>query len=162
MHWVPAYVGLGSNLQDPPARIEAAFEALSSLPKSLLISRSPRYSSRPMGSIEQPDFCNAVAALLTQLDAHAFFEQLRLLESRLGRTPPRERWGPRVIDLDLLVFGSQLSAEESLRLPHPGIVQRNFVLYPLCDVAPDLLVPGAGRVAELARAVSSEGIWRTQ
>jgi 2-amino-4-hydroxy-6-hydroxymethyldihydropteridine diphosphokinase len=115
-----------------------------------------------MGSIEQPDFCNAVAALLTQLDAHAFFEQLRLLESRLGRTPPRERWGPRVIDLDLLVFGSQLSDEESLRLPHPGIVQRNFVLYPLCDVAPDLLVPGAGRVAELARAVSSEGIWRTQ
>jgi 2-amino-4-hydroxy-6-hydroxymethyldihydropteridine diphosphokinase len=162
MHWVPAYVGLGSNLQDPPARIDAAFEALSLLPQSQLISRSPHYSSRPMGSLDQPDFCNAVAALLTQLEVHAFFEQLRALEAQLGRTPPRERWGPRTIDLDLLVFGSQVSAEESLRLPHPGIVQRNFVLYPLCDVAPDLLVPGAGRVADLARAVSSEGIWRTQ
>lgn len=162
MHWVPAYVGLGSNLQDPPARIDAAFEALGSLPHSLLISRSPHYSSRPMGGIEQPEFCNAVAAMLTQLEVHAFFEQLRSIETRLGRTPPRERWGPRVIDLDLLVFGSQVINEESLHLPHPGIVQRNFVLYPLSDVAPDLLVPGAGRVAELARAVSGEGIWRTQ
>jgi 2-amino-4-hydroxy-6-hydroxymethyldihydropteridine diphosphokinase len=162
MQWVPAYVGLGSNLQDPPSRIDAAFEALGSLPQSLLISRSPRYGSRPMGSIEQPDFCNAVAALLTQLDAQAFFEQLRAIEVRLGRTPPRERWGPRLIDLDLLVFGSQVSTQESLRLPHPGIVQRNFVLYPLRDVAPDLIVPGAGRVADLARAVSDEGIWRTQ
>ncbi|MGA3158989.1 MAG: 2-amino-4-hydroxy-6-hydroxymethyldihydropteridine diphosphokinase [Steroidobacteraceae bacterium] len=162
MHWVPAYVGLGSNLQDPPARIDAAFEALGSLPHSLLITRSPHYSSRPMGSIEQPEFCNAVAAMLTQLEVHAFFEQLRSLEVRLGRTPPRERWGPRVIDLDLLVFGSQVINEESLHLPHRGIVQRNFVLYPLCDVAPDLLVPGAGRVADLARAVSGEGIWRTQ
>ena len=162
MHWVPAYVGLGSNLQDPPARIDAAFEALSSLPQSRLISRSPHYSSRPMGNVEQPDFCNAVAALLTQLEVHEFFEQLRALEAQLGRTPPRERWGPRLIDLDLLVFGTQISAEASLQLPHPGIVQRNFVLYPLCDVAPDLLVPGAGRVADLARAVSDEGIWRTQ
>lgn len=162
MPWVPAYVGLGSNLQDPPARIDAAFEALGSLPGSLLISRSPHYSSRPMGSVAQPDFCNAVAALLTQLEVHAFFEQLRALELRLGRTPPRERWGPRIIDLDLLVFGSHVSTHESLRLPHPGIVERNFVLYPLCDVAPDLLVPGAGRVADLARAVSSEGIWRAQ
>jgi 2-amino-4-hydroxy-6-hydroxymethyldihydropteridine diphosphokinase len=161
MHWVPAYVGLGSNLQDPPARIEAAFEALDSLPESLLISRSPHYSSRPMGSVAQPDFCNAVAGVLTRLEVHDFFEKLRALESQLGRTPPRERWGPRVIDLDLLVFGNEVRSEESLRLPHPGIVQRNFVLYPLCDVAPDLLVPGAGRVVDLARAVSSEGIWRS-
>jgi 2-amino-4-hydroxy-6-hydroxymethyldihydropteridine diphosphokinase len=161
MHWVPAYVGLGSNLQNPPARIDAAFEALDSLPHSLLISRSPHYGSRPMGSIGQPDFCNAVAALLTRLPVREFFAQLRALESQLGRTPPRERWGPRIIDLDLLVFGTEVINEESLRLPHPGIVQRNFVLYPLCDVAPDLLVPGAGRVAELAGAVSGEGIWRT-
>lgn len=160
MHWVPAYVGLGSNLQDPPARIEAAIKLLGSLPKSRLILRSPVYGSRPMGEVRQPDFANAVAGLLTQLDASSFFEQLRGIELRLGRTPPRERWGPRVIDLDLLVFGSEVRSSPTLTLPHPGIVERNFVLYPLRDVAPDLLVPGAGRVSDLARAVSGDGIWQ--
>lgn len=160
MHWVPAYVGLGSNLQDPPTRIEAAIELLRQVPQSRLILRSPLYGSRPMGQVEQPDFMNAVAGLLTQLEASAFFEQLRRIESRLGRTPPREHWGPRVIDLDLLVFGSEVRSEPALTLPHPGIVGRNFVLYPLRDVAPDLIVPGAGRVADLARAVAGDGIWQ--
>jgi 2-amino-4-hydroxy-6-hydroxymethyldihydropteridine diphosphokinase len=160
MHWVPAYVGLGSNLQDPPARIEAAIELLRSVAQTRLILRSPLYGSRPMGEVKQPDFVNAVAGLLTQLQAGVFFEQLKAIESRLGRTPPRERWGPRVIDLDLLVFGSEVRGEAALTLPHPGIVARNFVLYPLRDVAPDLIVPGAGRVADLARAVSGDGIWQ--
>jgi 2-amino-4-hydroxy-6-hydroxymethyldihydropteridine diphosphokinase len=159
MHWVPAYVGLGSNLQDPPARIEAAFDELRRVPQTLLIRRSPLYGSRPMGEVAQPDFVNAVAGLLTQLDASAFFEALRDIETRLGRTPSRERWGPRVIDLDLLVFGGEVRSDARLHLPHPGIVGRNFVLYPLRDVAPDLLVPGAGRVSDLARAVPGAGIW---
>jgi 2-amino-4-hydroxy-6-hydroxymethyldihydropteridine diphosphokinase len=89
-----------------------------------------------------------------------FFSALRALESQLGRKPPRERWGPRRIDLDLLVFGGEQHANADLTVPHPGIVQRNFVLYPLAEFAPDLLIPGLGRVAGLARQVTGEGIWR--
>jgi 2-amino-4-hydroxy-6-hydroxymethyldihydropteridine diphosphokinase len=113
-----------------------------------------------MGPAAQPDFVNAVAAVLTRLEVGPFFAELRRLERALGRTPPRERWGPRRIDLDLLVFGSLQLDTEELRLPHPGIVARNFVLYPLAEVAPELPVPGYGVAAELAAQVSPSGIWR--
>jgi 2-amino-4-hydroxy-6-hydroxymethyldihydropteridine diphosphokinase len=158
--WFPAYIGVGSNLEDPVARVRAALDGLRQLPATLVVHCSALFGSRPMGPVSQPDFCNAVAAVLTQLPVSGFFMALRALELQLGRLPPRERWGPRLIDLDLLVFGNLQQVTAELSLPHPGIVQRNFVLYPLAEVAPDLLIPGAGRVAELARKVSSEGIWR--
>jgi 2-amino-4-hydroxy-6-hydroxymethyldihydropteridine diphosphokinase len=113
-----------------------------------------------MGPAAQPDFVNAVAGMLTQLDAGPFFKALRALETGLGREPPRVRWGPRRIDLDLLVFGSLRLASPELTLPHPGIVQRNFVLYPLFEVAPGLQVPGLGPVDELAARADCAGIWR--
>jgi 2-amino-4-hydroxy-6-hydroxymethyldihydropteridine diphosphokinase len=160
VHGFPAYVGIGSNLRDPAAQVNAALAALASLPRTLLVSRSSLYGSRPMGPVAQPDFCNAVAGLLTELDAEALFAALRALERELGREPPRERWGPRVIDLDLLVYGEVRRAAPELTLPHPGIAARNFVLQPLCEIAPELLVPGLGRVAELAARVPSEGLWR--
>lgn len=159
--WLPAYVGLGSNLDDPAARIRAALLALRELPATLVVRCSALFGSKPLGPVSQPDFCNAAAGLLTRLPVEEFFAALRALELRLGRTPPRERWGPRLIDLDLLVFGQERRATPELSLPHPGIVQRNFVLYPLAEVAPDLFIPGIGRVADLARGVTSEGIWRT-
>ena len=90
----------------------------------------------------------------------AFFGALRSLEGALGREPPRVRWGPRRIDLDLLLFDAERLDSPELTLPHPGIVQRNFVLYPLLEVAPELNVPGCGRVAELAARVDAAGIWR--
>lgn len=158
--WTPAYVGLGSNLDDPPAQLRRALDALRGLPGTRLVRQSPLYRSRPFGPVAQPDFVNAVAALLTQLPLRDFFAALRALESRLGRRPARERWGPRSIDLDLLAFGGQRCADADLSLPHPGIVERNFVLYPLADVAPDLEVPGLGRVSQLRAQVSSAGIQR--
>jgi 2-amino-4-hydroxy-6-hydroxymethyldihydropteridine diphosphokinase len=153
-------VGIGSNLRDPPVQVDAALTALASFPRTLLIARSSLYGSRPMGPVAQPDFCNAVAGLLTELEADALFAQLRALEQALGREPPRERWGPRLIDLDLLVYGELRRAGPELTLPHPGIAERNFVLQPLNEIAPDLLVPGLGRVAGLAARVSAEGLWR--
>jgi 2-amino-4-hydroxy-6-hydroxymethyldihydropteridine diphosphokinase len=160
MLWHPAYVGLGSNLDEPAMQVRRALEALAQLPQSRLLRCSGLYGSTPMGPVAQPDYVNAAAGLLTQLDAPAFFGQLRTLERELGRLPPRERWGARRIDLDLLVFAQLRQDGAELQLPHPGIVDRNFVLYPLAEVAPELLVPGHGRVAQLAARVSSKGIWR--
>ena len=156
--WRPAYVGIGSNLDDPALQVRRALAALSQLPQSLLLRCSSLYLSKPLGPVTQPDFVNAAAGLLTQLDALAFFEALLALEMQLGREPPRLRWGPRRIDLDLLVFAHQRVESAELTLPHPGIVARNFVLYPLREVAPDLDVPGLGRVCELAARVAAEGI----
>jgi 2-amino-4-hydroxy-6-hydroxymethyldihydropteridine diphosphokinase len=159
MRWIPAYVGLGSNLDGPRARVERAFAALAQLPDTQLVLRSPLYGSKPLGPVAQPDFVNAVAGLLTTLDVERFFRALRALEPGLGRVPPRQRWGPRAIDLDLLVFGGERRDSGELTLPHPGIVERNFVLYPLLDIAPELEIPGCGRVRELAARVPSAGIW---
>ena len=160
MRVVPAYVGIGSNLRDPPAQVGAAFGALGALPRTRLWARSSLYGSRPMGPVDQPDYCNAAAGLLTELDAAELIAALRAAESRLGREPARARWGPRVIDLDLLVYGEQQQQDAQLTLPHPGIASRNFVLQPLCEIAPDLLIPGLGRVAQLAAAVPNHDLWR--
>ncbi len=159
MRWIPAYVGLGSNLDGPRERVLRAFEALATLPDTRLLLRSRLYGSKPFGPVAQPDYVNAAAGLLTTLDAEAFFGALCALEPRLGREPPRERWGPRAIDLDLLVFGEERRAGGTLVLPHPGIVERNFVLYPLADIAPELVIPGQGRVRELAARLPPAGLW---
>jgi 2-amino-4-hydroxy-6-hydroxymethyldihydropteridine diphosphokinase len=154
-HWVPAYVALGSNLDDPVRQIALAFDALGEMPQSRLVLRSPSYRSRPMGPVEQPDFVNAAAGLLTLLDPAEMLTALKHLESRLGRAAPVLRWGPRRIDLDLLVHGDARVDEESLKLPHPGIAGRAFVLAPLADIAPELVVPGLGRVKSLLRRIDT-------
>src|ERR1700722_12141950 len=107
MLWRPAYVGIGSNLDEPPSQVRRALAALPELPQTRLILSSSLYGSKPLGPAAQPDFVNAVAALLTQLEAPAFFLALRELEAALGREPPRVRWGQRRIDLDLLGFAAQ-------------------------------------------------------
>ena len=104
--WIPAYVALGSNLDGPQRQVELAFDALARLPRTRLVLRSSLYRSRPFGPVEQPDFVNAAAALLTQLEPTAMLTALKTLESELGRAAPVVRWGPRRIDLDLLVHGT--------------------------------------------------------
>lgn len=158
--WQPAYVGLGSNLGDPAAQLRRAIDALRRLPNSRLIAVSPFYRSEPFGPVPQPEFVNAVAALLTTLDVRSFFRALRALEVPLGRRASELRWGPREIDLDLLAFGTQRCADEELALPHPGIPERDFVLYPLRDVAPELQLPGMGVVNRLAARVADRGLRR--
>jgi 2-amino-4-hydroxy-6-hydroxymethyldihydropteridine diphosphokinase len=156
--WWPAYIGLGSNLEDPAAQVRATLARLTQLPDSLLIATSPLYASRPFGPVAQPDFVNAVAGFITRLSPDELFAQLRHVEQERGRPEARERWGPRIIDLDLLSYGRERRAAGPLQLPHPGIPERNFVLYPLSDIAPDMDLPGLGRVAELLGRVTFEGL----
>jgi len=156
--WQPAYIGAGSNLADPRAQVLRACSRLAELPTTRVMLTSPLYLSRPLGSIQQPDFVNAVVGALTQLASRALFAELRALEATMGRPEQREKWGPRIIDLDLLCYARERRSEPQLTLPHPGIVERNFVLYPLADIAPDLDIPGLGRVTELKGRVTSEGL----
>jgi 2-amino-4-hydroxy-6-hydroxymethyldihydropteridine diphosphokinase len=160
--WQPAYIGIGSNLADPRARVLRGMDEIASISEVRLVLRSGLYGSRPMGPANQPDFVNAVVAVLTKLQPVALLRELRSIERSFGRPESREKWGPRILDLDLLVYGRIRSTDPELVLPHPGIVQRNFVLYPLAEIAPDLGVPGLGRVAELKARVSTEAIWPLQ
>jgi 2-amino-4-hydroxy-6-hydroxymethyldihydropteridine diphosphokinase len=157
-NWLPAYVGLGSNLSEPAKQVELAVAALARLPGTLLIAVSPRYRTRPLGSVVQPAFVNAVAGLLTVRSPEQLLADLRAIEIGMGREPSRERWSPRVIDLDLLAVGRESRATETLTLPHPGIAERDFVLYPLADIAPDLDLPGLGSVRNLRARVVNRGV----
>jgi 2-amino-4-hydroxy-6-hydroxymethyldihydropteridine diphosphokinase len=148
-HWYPAYIGLGSNLNGPGRQLETAFELLCEIRATRLIDRSSLYRTAPFGGVEQPDFVNAVAALLTQLSAQDLLLELQRIEDERGRDRGGVRWGPRVLDLDLLVYSNQEIDEPGLCVPHPGIGERNFVLLPLGEIAPELSIPGLGRVASL-------------
>lgn len=156
--WFPAYVALGSNLDQPLVQIARAFAALERLPQSRLIARSRLYKTQPLGPQDQPEFINAAAGLLTMLAPRELLVELKRLERELGRAEPVVRWGPRVIDLDLLVHADARISEDDLTVPHPGLPDRNFVLYPLRDLAPELLVPGHGRVSQLAARVGGAGL----
>lgn len=156
--WTPAYVAVGANLDDPLARVLAAFDALAQIRMTRLVSRSRLYRTAPLGPQDQPDYINAAAGLLTLLSAAELLVELKALERALGRDVPAVRWGPRRIDFDVSVFGAERIQTETLTVPHPGVPVRNFVLYPLLDIAPDLVVPGLGRVRELASRVSTDGL----
>jgi 2-amino-4-hydroxy-6-hydroxymethyldihydropteridine diphosphokinase len=145
-----AYIALGSNLDHPARQVEVAFDLLDEIAASSLVRRSSLYRSSPLGGIEQPDFVNAVAALETTLTPGALLGELQAIERLRGREEEHAHWGPRVLDLDLLVYGDQVIDEPNITVPHPGIAARNFVLLPLCEIAPNLEVPGLGCVKNLA------------
>jgi 2-amino-4-hydroxy-6-hydroxymethyldihydropteridine diphosphokinase len=151
-----AYVALGSNLDDPEAQVERGFAALAALPGTLLRARWRRYRTPPWGVVDQPDFVNAVAWLETSLAPRALLDALLAIEARAGRVRGL-RYGPRVLDLDLLLYGDRSLREAGLTIPHPRLHQRAFVLLPLADLAPDLEVPGLGRVADLLARVDTAG-----
>jgi 2-amino-4-hydroxy-6-hydroxymethyldihydropteridine diphosphokinase len=151
-----AYVALGSNLDDPEAQVERGFAALAALPGTLLRARSRRYRTPPWGVVDQPDFVNAVARLETSLAPRTLLDALLAIEARAGRVRGL-RYGPRVLDLDLLLYGDCELREAGLTLPHPRLHERAFVLLPLADLAPDLEVPGRGRVADLLAQVDTTG-----
>ncbi len=155
-HWYPAYVGVGSNLDSPAEQIGSGIDALNELPEISVVLKSPLYRSRPMGQENQPDFINAVVALVTQLSAKDLLMRMQDIERTHGRKRPAERWGPRKLDLDLLAWSGLILNDDALTLPHPGIAGRNFVLFPWCDIAPEFSIPGLGRVAELTSQVPDE------
>lgn len=149
VHWFPAYVGIGSNLQGPVRQVEDAMDLLGEIAETHLVTASSLYRSAAFGGIEQPEFVNAVAALLTTLAPDELLGQLQAIENRQGRERGETRWGPRVLDLDLLVYSRAAIEEPHLTVPHPGIGERNFVLLPLVEIAPDLVIPGLGRAASI-------------
>jgi 2-amino-4-hydroxy-6-hydroxymethyldihydropteridine diphosphokinase len=155
--WRPAYVAIGSNLNHPRDRVLEAFERLTVLPASRLELRSHLYRTRPMGPQDQPYYVNAAAGLLTVLSARELLDNLLRTERAMGRER-QVPWGPRVIDLDLLWMPGAVIDEPGLTVPHPGVSTRNFVLYPLADIAPALAIPGHGTVADLLKSAGDDGI----
>jgi len=154
---VAAYIGLGSNLDGPKDQLQKAFAALARIPDSTLERYSSLYQSSPMGGLQQPDYINAVAELETTLEPQELLLQLQSIETAHGRVRG-ERWGARTLDLDLLVYGANIIDTADLKVPHPGLHERAFVLYPLHEIAPDLEIPGLGRVTELLRNCSHDGL----
>ena len=155
--WRPAYIALGSNLDGPREQVLSAYEHIGRLPATRLEARSRLYATRPMGPQDQPDFINGAAGVLTQLEPKVLLESLLEIERQMGRVR-REQWGPRLIDLDLVWMVGAVIHEPGLIVPHPGVSSRNFVLYPLSDIAPTLDIPGHGRVVELKARSGAEGI----
>lgn len=158
--WTPAYVALGSNLSQPEEQVSRAFTELAGIHDSRLVLRSSLYRSAPLGPQDQPEFVNAVAGMLTQLSAFDLLTELQAIEQRMGRAPSLLRWGPRLIDLDLLIFGEMRSDSDALQLPHPGIIERRFVLWPLAEIAPELSIAGKGTARILAQRLGVDGLVR--
>lgn len=143
-----AWIGLGSNIDAPHEHVERALIELDQLPLTRCRQHSSRYHSRPLGPADQPDFVNAVAQLETWFSPLALLDQLQALEQQHGRVRQRH-WGPRTLDLDLLLFDTISLSTPRLQVPHPHIQQRGFVLVPLAELAPDLRLPDGQRIDEL-------------
>ncbi len=150
-----AYVGLGTNLGNRRAMLRAALEQLAAEPGIEVVAVSSARETDPVGIVDQPRFLNAAAAVETELSARALLERLLAIERRLGRTREGPRFGPRTIDLDLLVYGDERIDEPGLEVPHPRLHERLFALEPLAELDPELDVPGRGPVEEIVAGLQS-------
>jgi 2-amino-4-hydroxy-6-hydroxymethyldihydropteridine diphosphokinase len=153
-----AYLGLGSNLGDRRALLRQAVDALD-WGDVKVVARSRIYETTPVGGpADQPDFLNQVIAVDTPLDAHSLWERCSAVEASLGRAREHEtRWGPRAIDIDVLLFGDETLHDLDLEIPHPRMGERAFVMVPLAEIAPDLPIDGRGTAADLARDMADGG-----
>jgi len=152
-----AWIALGSNLGNPPAQLYAALERLRAAHGLKVLDVSGFYRTKPVGPPGQSDYCNAVCEIDTGLEPEALLDLLQGIEKAAGRIR-RERWGPRVLDLDLLHVEGRSCASPRLTLPHPELSRRAFVLVPLAELAPELDIPGLGRVRDLAEAIDKSGV----
>lgn len=158
--WVDAYIGLGSNLDNPVQQIESAQQQIAGLPQVELVAHSPLYRSSPVGPQDQPDYVNAVTHIITRLAPLELLQQLQAIENAHGRLR-LVRWGARTLDLDVLLYGAQLIDLPTLQVPHPELPRRAFVLYPLADVAAsDLSIPGKGTLNQLLAQCPADGLQR--
>ncbi|MCA1930607.1 2-amino-4-hydroxy-6-hydroxymethyldihydropteridine diphosphokinase [Rheinheimera sp.] len=154
------YIGLGANLAQPVQQLERAILALKNIKDTKLVQVSSFYGSKPMGPQDQPDYVNAVAAVRTRLAAVDLLTELQQIELEQGRQRKDERWGPRTLDLDILLFGNDLIQTERLIVPHYGMKQREFVLYPLAELNSNLVLPDGTRLTELLTTVPLNGLTR--
>ena len=155
---IEVYIGLGSNLAAPKKQLQDACARLAELPNSTLVTCSSLYQSLPMGPQDQPDYVNAVAKLDTKLAPETLLQQTQKIELQQGRVRKAEQWGPRTLDLDILLYGQQQIETENLNIPHIGMKQREFVLYPLYEIAPDLILPSGEKLRELVKACPANGL----
>jgi 2-amino-4-hydroxy-6-hydroxymethyldihydropteridine diphosphokinase len=154
-----AWIGLGGNLGDAVATLHAALQELDGLPQTRLVRASKYYRTPAWGVVEQPDFINAVALLDTRLSPRDLLDALLDIERAFGRERNRtERWGPRVLDMDLLLYDSAVIDEPGLCVPHPHLHERAFALLPLVEITPDAFIPGIGPAGEALRALDSSAI----
>ncbi len=160
---IRAYIAIGSNLGDPVTQAQNAIAALKQIPEIQVVAESSLYSSTPMGPQDQPDYINAVVAIDTTLAPLALLDQTQAIELEHGRVRKAERWGPRTLDLDIILYGDLVHDCERLTVPHYGMKVREFVLYPLAEIAPDLILPDQTVLQTLLSQVdrNSLAIWHS-
>ena len=151
-------MALGCNLGERLENLTSAKNALQTHPGISELVCSSVYETEPMGPQDQPHYLNAVVGMRTSLEAHRLLLELQRIEHDHGRLRDGERWGPRTLDLDLLLYGQDIIESTTLSVPHPGIADRSFVLLPLYEIAPDLHIPNKGAVAQLADECPQFGI----
>lgn len=155
---VEAYIGLGSNLDDPVAHVTQARLAIAAMPGASEVGFSPLYCSQPVGPQDQPDYINAVMRIATELEPLVLLRALQAIENRQGRLR-LVRWGARTLDLDILLYDQQIINLPELIVPHPELANRSFVLYPLADLAAaDMPIPGLGTLSQLLSACPADGL----
>ena len=152
------YIAIGSNLGNPVAKANLAIASLGNMPKTRLIAHSSLYCSKPMGPSDQPDYINAVAKIETELAAIPLLDTLQQIELSQGRERKDERWGPRTLDLDILLYGDEQIESERLTVPHYGMKRREFVLYPLAEISPMLSMPDGKTISDLLSACPLNGL----
>ena len=157
---IPSYIGLGSNLDEPVEQVHCAVSSLGAVRLSVLEICSSLYRNPPMGPADQPDYVNAVVRLLTRLDPQSLLKELQAIERSQGRVRDGRRWGPRIIDLDLLTYGDEIINEPGLHVPHPGIRERAFVLIPLNEIDPTISIPGHATIDELLADIDAGDVIR--
>ena len=157
---VRSFIALGSNLQEPRFQVERGMGLISEAAGLQLVAFSGLYGTDPMGPTDQPGYVNAVCEVLTQLTALQLLDALQSIEQQRGRQRDGVRWGPRTLDLDILLYGDDILASERLTIPHPGLLERSFVLHPLLEISPEVEVPGIGAAADYLHQVTDYGIKR--
>jgi len=155
---IRVYLALGSNLAQPLDQVNAALEALAALPQTRLAACSSFYRSTPLGPQDQPDYLNAVVALDTTLLPEALLDATQAIEQRQGRVRKAERWGPRTLDLDMLLYGDQVISTPRLTVPHYDMMNREFMLYPLAEIAPDLVFPDGTVLKQHLTGIDRNGL----
>lgn len=152
------FLALGSNLGDSVKQVNLALTALNDLPQTQLVQCSPFYRSKPLGPQNQPDFLNAVCEIVTSLDAETLLDHTQKIEHDLGRVRKAERFGPRTLDIDILLFNDDIIQTERLIVPHYDMMNREFVLYPLYDIAPDLHFPDHTTLSDRLKTLDKNGL----
>lgn len=153
-----SYIGIGSNQSDPIKQARLAIQTLQDIPQTVLNKCSSLYSSTPMGPQDQPDYINAVAEIDTQLTALQLLDELQKIELSQGRVRKQKRWGPRTLDLDIILYGKEVINNTRLTIPHYGMKVREFVIYPLLEITTNLTLPDGQSISQLSKHCDKNGL----